>query len=748
VSDPVVATPDATIPYAGLPGGPGAGAVAIVGRSAELGAIRSFVDRPSPESSRLLLLTGEAGIGKSRLIDEFYRVATAAGMLRLSAQCEGIERGVPYAPWIDLIRRFVSDQPRARVRSAVVPCADVVFALLPELADKVWLAPSPDWRAHPLDGRSFVRQLRDLFIAIAGSRGALITIDDLALADTSSVEFLQAMAPATRTHPLFIAVSARDTQLDESPALRELVLTLGRSKLITRVDLVRLDRSEVTNLVGHLLRQSVPLPELVRLVYERSGGNPFFVEEIVQSLIESGSIFLTADGWEGRPVPSLRVPSSVQSVLDQRLERLGTEHRVVLAAAAVEGPEFHVELLPRTSDLGEKEVLDAIDAAVAARLVQMVRDPNGGAVGTFAHPLIQEALYAQIPPARRGELHHRIGLALESAQRNDSPDHSGVLAYHFLRSGDRARALEYTMRAGDRAAQVYARRDAIEHYRAALELLSHDPAGPQRWRIQSGLAEQFVRGGDVDKGLDLYEEAADGFERLGDRAEAVRCIAAMGTYSDMAPDRAEALLKRATALVGEDPEDPLLGPVLLARSNFEYVLGRVGPAHEDAQRALRLADAGGEPRARVLTRLFMSRTLPVEKLRECSRLVREAKAIAEDHGLADLVVEALVYQAAAIYHVDGDLVRAREVDLAVIELARRTGSDDWEAWWRGYAEPLALLREGRFSEVVLRADELRRYASGHGVPEPELALFGRGAAGVLLGQTASARPALETVLAR
>ncbi|HLM70008.1 MAG TPA: AAA family ATPase, partial [Thermoplasmata archaeon] len=539
--------------------------MALVGRSAELGAIRSFVDRPTPGSSRLLLLTGEAGIGKSRLIGEFHRVATVAGMLRLTAQCEGIERGVPYAPWIDLIRQFVSEQPRARVRSAVVPCADAVLTLLPELADKVWLTPSPDWRAHPLDGRSFVRQLRDLFAAIAGSEGALITIDDLALADTSSVEFLQTIAPATRTNPLFIAVSARDTQLDQSPALRELVLTLGRSKLITRVDLVRLDRSEVTDLVGRLLRQAVPLPEFVRLVYERSGGNPFFVEEIVQSLIESGSIFPTAGGWEGRPVPSLRVPSSVQSVLDQRLERLGAEHRAVLAAAAVEGPEFHVELLSRTSDRGEKAVLDAIEAAAEARLVHVMPDPNGGTIGTFAHPLIQEALYAQVPPVRQGELHHRVGLALEAIQGSDSPDRPGVLAYHFLRSGDTARALEYTIRAGDRAAQVYARQDAIEHYQAALELLSRDPAGSQRWRIQSQLAELMIRGGDVGKGLDLLEEAADGFERLGDRAAAVRCIAAIGMRAEMVPVRAEALFKRATALVGEDPEDPLLGPVLLAR---------------------------------------------------------------------------------------------------------------------------------------------------------------------------------------
>ncbi|HLY77061.1 MAG TPA: AAA family ATPase, partial [Thermoplasmata archaeon] len=700
MTDPEVTSPDPPIPFAPFPGGLGAGALAFVGRRAELEAIRSFVNRPTPESGRLLLLTGEAGIGKSRLIDEFHRVATAAGTVRLSAQCEVFERGIPYAPWIDLLRQFVSAQPRGRVRSAVVPCADAVVALLPELADKVWLTPSPDWRPHPLDGRSFVRQLRDLFVAIAGPRGALITIDDVALADSSSMELLQAIAPATRTNPLFIAVSARDTQFDQSPPLQELVLTLGRSKLITQVDLARLDRSEVTDLVGQLLRQTVPIPEFVRLVYDRSGGNPFFVEEIVQSLIESGSIFPTADGWEGRPVRSLRVPSSVQSVIDQRLGRLSAEHRAVLAAAAVEGPEFHVELLPGTSGRGEKEVLDAIDAAATARLVQVARDPNGGTVGTFAHPLIQEALYAQVPPTRRGELHHRVGLVLESTRGGESPDRSGILAYHFLRSGDTARALEYSIQAGDRAAQVYARRDAIEHYRTALELLSRHSAGQQRWRIQSRLAEEMVWCGDVGKGLDLFEEAADGFERLGDRVEAVRCIAAMGTYAEMAPDRAERLLERATALVGEDPEDPLLGPVLQARSNFEYVLGRVGPSHEDAQRALRLADDAGDPRDRVLTRLLLSRTLPVEKLRDSPRLVREAKAIAEDHGLADLVAKALPYQAAAIYHVDGDLVRALDVALEGIELARRTGSTDLEAWWRGYAEPLALLRTGRFSEVV------------------------------------------------
>jgi tetratricopeptide (TPR) repeat protein len=747
VGDPAVVPPDITTAHVRLPGGPGAWAGAFVGRSAELREIRSFVERPTQGSSRLLLLTGEAGIGKSRLIDEFHHVATEAGMLRLSAKCEGIERGVPYAPWIDLIRQFVSEQPRARVRSAVGPYADAVFALLPELADKVWLTPSPDWRARPLDGRSFVRQLRDLFVALAGDRGVLITIDDLALADTSSMEFLQAIAPVTRTNPLFIAVSARDTQLDESPALREVILTLGRGKLVSRVDLVRLDRFEVTDLVGQLLRQAVPLPEFVRLVYERSGGNPFFLEEIVQSLIESGSIFPTAEGWEGRPVPSLAVPSSVQSVLDQRLERLGTEHRAVLAAAAVEGPEFHVELLPQISDRSEKEVLDAIDAAAAARLVHVARDPNGDTVGTFAHPLIQEALYARVAPTRRGELHHRVGLALESTPRADSSDRSGILAYHFLRSGDTARALEYSIQAGDRAAQVYARRDAVEHYRAALELLSRDPAGRQRWQIQSHLAELVIRGGDIGKGLDLFEEAADGFERLGDRAEAVRCMAEMATTADWAPERAEALIARATALVGEDPDDLLLMPVLLARSNLEYALGRVGPAHEDAQRAMRLADAAGDLRGRVFTRLLLSRTLPVERLRDSPRLVREAKAIAEDHGFSDLVVEALTYQVAAVYHVEGDLVRAADLAAGMIELARRAGTVDLEAWWRGYAEPVGLLRGGRFSEVVLRADELQRFASDHGEPEAVQALFGRGAAGVLMGHTASARPALETALA-
>ncbi|MCI4352542.1 MAG: AAA family ATPase [Thermoplasmata archaeon] len=747
MSDPDVAPRDPGLLYPRLPGGLGAATVAFVGRKAELGALQSFVDGPTKESGRLLLLTGESGIGKTRLIDEFHRVATTVGMLQLSAQCEGIERGVPYAPWIDLLRQFVREQPRGRVRSTVVPCADAVFALLPELTDKVWLTPSPDWRAHPLDGHSFVRELCDLFIAIAGSGSALITIDDLALADASSVELLQAIAPATRTNPLFIAVSARDTHLDQSPPLKELVLTLGRSKLITRVDLARLDRSEVAALVGQLLRQAVPLPEFVRLVNEKSGGNPFFVEEIVQSLIESGAIFPTADGWEGRSVPTLRVPSSVQSVLEQRLGRLGTDHRTVLAAAAAEGPEFHVRLLPQISGRGEKDVLDAIEAAAGARLVQVVRGPAGDDVGTFAHPLIQEALYAEVPLARRREIHHRIGLALESSPPGDSSDRSGILAYHFLRSGDTARALEYCMKAGDRAAQIYARRDAIEHYRAALDLLSREPAGSQRWRIQSRLAEQMIRVGDAGKGLDLFEEAADGFQRLGDLAAAVGCIAAMGTNADITPDRAEPLFRRATALLGESPEDSLLGQVLVARSNFLYVLGRVGPAREDAERALRLAEAQGDRHGQVLTRLISARSLPVGRIRDSFRLVREAKAIAEDHGLTDLVIEALTYQAAAIYHVEGDLPRALDASGELIELARRTGTADIEAWWRGYAEPLGLLRQGHFTEVVLRADELRRFAAVHGVPEPVQALFGHGAAGALLGQTESARPSLETALA-
>lgn len=310
----------------------------------------------------------------------------------------------------------------------------------------------------------------------------LVVLDDLHAADAPSLLLLRFLAQTGTDERLVIVGAYRDAD----PRVHDLAGLLGDLVRVgRRLPLGGLSRPEVAAYMERLAGQP-PGPAVVARVHEVTGGNPLFVGELVRALRADGQLAATG-GAVAAPLP--RIPEELRGLLHRRLAGLSTEAVANLKVASVIGRDFELRVLRRISRLSVGRLLEALAEAERAGIVS--EDAAAPGRYSFSHELLREALYEDIPAARRLKLHHAIGLALEAASRDDPDPHLAALAHHFTRSarlGDAARAVEHSTRAGDRAAGQLAYEDAARHYTQALHLLPLLEDGGGDWALGAAAA--------------------------------------------------------------------------------------------------------------------------------------------------------------------------------------------------------------------------------------------------------------------
>jgi predicted ATPase len=210
--------------------------------------------------------------------------------------------------------------------------------------------------------------------------------------------------------------------------------------------------------------------ELPDLVYGKTEGNPFFVEEVLRSLVEEGAVYPVEKGWGVKDLSQVHVPRGIKEVLGKKLERLDEECSHVLSAAAVIGREFSFPVLREVTGLGENELIDIIDKCLHARLV-VDRHIPGEEVYAFADTQLRDVLYEDISPVRRRRHHLKVGEAVEKVYARKVDDHLEALAYHFVEGNDLSKAIDYSQKAGDKAARLFAWDQARRYYETVLKLM-------------------------------------------------------------------------------------------------------------------------------------------------------------------------------------------------------------------------------------------------------------------------------------
>ena len=609
----------------------------FVGREREMDDLRAGLDDSLSGHGRLVLLVGEPGIGKTRMTEELATWAKMRGAQVLVGRCYEGEGAPAYWPWVQVIRSYIHDRDADSIVSVmgtqgaaeIAQIASEIRERIPGLEEPAELDPEQA-RFRLFD--SIATFLRNG----AKAQPLVVVLDDLHWADKPSLLLLQFLAREMRSSRLLILGTYRDVELRRAHPLAQALAELNREQVSSRVALRGLTEPDVARYI-EMTSGMEPPHELVAAVHRETEGNPFFVAECVRLLVSEGRLEKPAGGsW------SISVPQSVREVVGRRLDQLSESSNALLQIASVVGREFALGVVQAVSDLDPDAVTDAIEEAVAARVVGEA--PRTRDRYAFSHALIRETLYEEIPTTRRVGVHRRIGVVLETLYKDAPEPHLAELAYHFLEAspgGDVGKAVDYAERAAERALSQLAYEEATKHYRMALEALELAPGDPaRRGRLLLQLGEANRRAGDVESARAAFFDAAE----LARSARDSRLLAQAGIglragagfgYVD---ERRAAILDEALGSIGND--DPALRSRLCGELARTLYFGDQIRVRALADESVSAAETSGDPAAlaeALSTRAYVlwSADPPEGRLEAGDRIVRLANGIGETELLLD-----------------------------------------------------------------------------------------------------------------
>jgi DNA-binding CsgD family transcriptional regulator/tetratricopeptide (TPR) repeat protein len=686
----------------------------FVGRSGELELLRTLVPRAPGEGRRVVLLGGEAGSGKSRLVREFASEAGRDGVVVLYGACDAVVR-TPYGPFVEALDQLVRATEPAELQDALGSGGGELTRLLPDLPARIGDL-SPPVRADPDTERHRLHTaVTDLIAGFTRHRPALLVLEDGHWADAPTLLLLRHLTRTTVNARVLLLATFRDTEADVPGALSETLADLRRSDDVVRLRLTGLSGDEVAEFVTSAAGADLgsELGELARALHDLTQGNPFLLCELWRTLVETGAVELVGGRVRlARPPTEIGSPESVREVVSQRLSRLAPATGDLLELAAATGTEFDLDVVRRAAGFEEAKLHDALDEAVRSGMLEEL--PSPGLAYRFTHELVRRALYDRLSAVRRAELHLRVGEALE-----DSGGRSGRaladLAYHFAAAapfGGARRGVEYNVRAARVAAAALAFDEAAAQLRTALRL-GIDP--PERAEALLELGNVSHRGGKALDALEAFRAAAGIARELGNAQLLAR--AAIG-FEDacwrpgMADQGAVEVLEEAAAALGDERSElraGLLGG--LARAlDFQGDHARAAIVRANAIEMAR--DLGDQVcLATVLMRSYWS--LRASSMEEILNTLTEARDLGEELGNTEIRAEAMAWRVPTFVALC-DLESARREVAALRETAEQTAQPFMLHVAEHYGSALALC-DGRLDDaeaLALRSHEWSRLLTG------------------------------------
>jgi predicted ATPase/DNA-binding CsgD family transcriptional regulator len=553
----------------------------FVGRREELAALEAAVEQAHGGIGSVVLVGGEAGMGKSRLIAELGTSAVSRGMTVLVGECLALGDGeLPYAPVVGALRSLV-DQRGASEIGVLLPSGNELAALMPELAGEQAAPAAPAGSQARL-----FEQLAALLVSAARAAPLVVAVEDFQWADRSTGDFLAFLVRATRREPVALVVSYRSDELDRRHPLQPVVTELERTGRAVRVELRPFTRRELGEQVTAILERSPP-SALVGELLARSDGNPFFTEELLASA-----------GSAGAPLPA-----SLRDTLLARVDAHSADVRTLLRVAAVAGRTVGHELLAEVSEMSEDALGDALRDAVDGHLLV-----HGAPTADYAfrHALMRESVYGDLLPEERRRLHRRLAQAAEAAEAASVS--SGLrwmaaaeLAHHWYAAGRLEAALPAALAAAAAAEEIYALDEARLHYERALEIwdqvdLQPGEGGPALSRLEviRKAAEAANGTGQSERAIALARDAVAAIDERAQAAQAALAHERLGRYLWLAGRGDDALpeYRRAVELMPERPPSER-ALVLAAEGQVLMLYNRLAESNERCSEALAIARALG-----------------------------------------------------------------------------------------------------------------------------------------------------------
>ncbi len=605
----------------------------LVGRHDEVTALHDQLDAAKGGRASVVLVGGEPGIGKTRLLDAFAERAADEGAEVLRGGASEAAGMPPYLPFLEALGQHIRATSADELRAQTEGVGATLATLLPELEQRLGRA-SESYVLPPEQARLRLFEAVGSFLAaIAASRPLVVMLDDVQWTDASTLDLLCHIARRQGDIRLLLLGAYRASEVEQHAAFEQAVAELNRLRALRTVTVRPLSASEVAALAAGYLAAPVA-SSVTDELFRHCEGNPFFAEELLRNWIESGALEQEEGQWTlaGPVLPAL--PPGIVGAVRQRLARLSPEVVELLRTAAIIGRTFDAALLAEVAGQDAEAVEERLREAAHASLVR--HDARGRF--TFTHDKVRESLYEEVTSARRTRLHGFIGRALESDAERADVHRLAELAYHFARSGDRARGASYAQRAAGLAMQAYAPEEADAQFRVALDLTGSDD--PQRGDLLMGLGEALMLAGNNQAATTPYAAAQAWFERHSDPVAAARAAHMLGNawWQREAIPEALASFEAARALLGNRPLAETVGLLVDLSSLLTLSLHQHEAGLTYAREALALAEQLGDERLLASSRRALGNLLVrVNDLPAGIAMIEEALAQAvacEDPGEA------------------------------------------------------------------------------------------------------------------
>jgi len=590
---PPVQKPIQTVPS---PRPAGRKEIQLVDRAEEMNQLKEAADRAVRGEGGLLFLRGEAGIGKTRLTRELGAYARLRGMNVLYGRCPALltMTGIPpYILWSEVIRDYLQASTAEQLYRVIGFFPAEVSKLVPDLRQRLGAIPQ-SIQISPEHERDRLFEAVSQFITnVSKEAPLLVVLDDLQWTDQSSLLLMHYLARGVSREHLLLVGAYRDSEVDEKHPLSPVLTELNRERLLQAVPLKRMSLNDVSEMIKQILEQDDVSKDFCQLVYQKTEGNPFFVEEVIKSLIEQELIFRERNRWKIKEVSRIEFPETVKSVVKARISRLDEECRSILTAASFLGYDFSLEAIRAVTGFEQNKLLELLEKILKTGLIKE-RAVRGEAAYSFADAVVRDVVHEEVSLSKHGRTHQVVGCALEVVYADKVNEHLAELAYQFLEGNDKDRALGYFLKAGEKAAKIYANNEAVSYLQSALQLLDEKEGElDEKARVLERLGDIKRIQGEYDACAEDWSRALELWKKLDEKESVSRIHRRMASILDSAmgeKEKAETHYQEALKILEAMPESVELASLYNDRANMLWRRGDLSNARSLGMRALEIAE--------------------------------------------------------------------------------------------------------------------------------------------------------------
>ncbi len=687
----------------------------LIGREYDLLSLEGLMTQAQGGKGQIALISGEAGIGKSRLVRE-VKVRAPHDVLILTGYCLPNESALPYAPLLDLFRSYFLARSSEEIARALGGAAPHLVKLFPELTVTL-----PNLTPFGLPGadpegekRRTFQALLQTMIELAGRQPLILVLEDLHWSDSTSLEFLLLLARRISAQPILLLLTYRTE--DNNPKLTHFLAELDRERLGKEFALKPMNSPEVEDMLQAILDspQASLSKEFLDTIFALTEGNPFFIEEILKALTTEGEIsFAEASGsWDQKEINPLHIPRTIQDAVQRRTQQLDEGTIQALTLASVLGRRFDFSLLQELLNTTEADLMRKLKELIAAQLVVEETADHFA----FRHALTRQAIYNTLLLRERQGLHRSVADAIERLHAGSTDAHAADLSFHYYTGAAWGKALEHSRGAGDQARSFYAQREAVVYYSRALVCARQLKLTAMEPELLSARGHAYRILGDFRSALDDFEQARKiALEQHDGKAE-WQTLKDLGTFwIGRDYQRTGEFFRQAEELARKLNEPKLIALSLNNMGNWFFVTGQTAQALKCHRQALEFFEGEQDEQGMAQTRSHLGMANlhhgdqigAYEEYRHAIQLFRK---LDDKHEL----IPALIGACHTSYD-ETDFIppqspmQSQQMALEALELARQVGWASGEA----FAEwdiALGLAQCGSFGDALAHANTMFRIA--------------------------------------